>query len=159
MLQTRVGYAGGPESKPTYHQIGGHAEAVRVIVDPGVLSMEALLREYFRVARGGGGSFGQYRSEVFPTSQAQLELARRVAGSSGIPVAAPTVFWSAEDYHQKYRIRRNSDLVEKLASLLGPRWDEHAFATKLNGGRESDVRLAPWLDEMPTELAASYRRS
>ena len=50
--ETQVGYANGPTENPSYEDVkhdSGHAETVRVVYDPGVLSLDALLQKYFLV--------------------------------------------------------------------------------------------------------------
>ena len=48
MLSTRVGYAGGAEPNPSYHQLGDHREAIEVTYDPRVISYAELLDAFWR---------------------------------------------------------------------------------------------------------------
>src|SRR5689334_11780806 len=52
VLETEVGYTGGSLDNPDYEHVHtgttGHAEAVRVVFDPSVLSFESLLGWFFR---------------------------------------------------------------------------------------------------------------
>ena len=90
-------------------------------------------------------------------------MIRRSLNGSDVPLGEPgspeARFWSAEDYHQKYRLRRNAGLVSALADHFGPRWDEHLYATKLNavGARGFDIK--PWLEEMPAVVVDRFRRN
>jgi len=123
VLDTDVGYTGGWLEYPTYHDThdskSGHAESVRVVFDPTVLSFDTLLRDWFfrmhdptTLNRQGNDIGTQYRSAIFYTTPAQQEIAERVKAemqSSGLwkkPITTEVVpeakWWSAEGYHQDY---------------------------------------------------------
>eukprot|EP00008_Paramoeba_atlantica_P014114 CAMPEP_0201482038 /NCGR_PEP_ID=MMETSP0151_2-20130828/6283_1 /ASSEMBLY_ACC=CAM_ASM_000257 /TAXON_ID=200890 /ORGANISM="Paramoeba atlantica, Strain 621/1 / CCAP 1560/9" /LENGTH=254 /DNA_ID=CAMNT_0047864505 /DNA_START=133 /DNA_END=897 /DNA_ORIENTATION=- len=86
VFSTAVGYAGGLVKNPTYQEActgkTGHAEAVHVVWDPKVISTADILRWFWECHNptqkdGQGGDTGtQYRSTVFTTSDAQLQLAK-----------------------------------------------------------------------------------
>jgi len=116
------GYAGGMTARPTYEQVctgvTGHAEVVRVIFDPEVISFSELLDVYWRVHdpttpdRQGNDVGSQYRSVIFYESPGQKEAAERsllaVAASGLWPapivteIAPLTTFYEAEPCHQGY---------------------------------------------------------
>ncbi len=120
--KAEVGYTGGKVPNPGYEQVctdrTGHAEAVQVAFDPGVLSLDDLLRVFFTVhdpttLNRQGADFGtQYRSAVFYQSPEQKAAAERIiaevtkAGIWGrtlvteVTPAGP--FYRAEEYHQDY---------------------------------------------------------
>lgn len=123
---TAVGYQGGYTPNPTYREActgqTGHAEAVRVVFDPAVVSFEMLLRHFWEAhdptqgMRQGNDLGTQYRSAVFCHSDAQRATAEatrdayqarlRAAGFGPITTEivgppAPTFFF-AEEYHQGY---------------------------------------------------------
>lgn len=122
VIDTEVGYAGGKTSNPDYEDVKtgatGHAESVRVVFDPTVLSYEQLLGYFFRMHdpttknRQGNDIGTQYRSAIFFTSEAQRETAERVkaavnkSGKWKQPVVTEIVrageFHEAEGYHQDY---------------------------------------------------------
>ena len=124
VIETDVGYSGGSLDHPTYRDVTtgrtGHAEAVRVVFDPKVLSYEALLGYFFRMHdpttlnRQENDVGTQYRSEIFYTSDAQRKVAEAVKDSvqrSGkwkdpivTQIAPAGKFYMAEDYHQDYLI-------------------------------------------------------
>ncbi len=134
-----------------------------MIFDPAVLSIEDLLRQYYSRTGGTGPTVGQYRSQIFPVSGEQAETILSLANGSRVPLAEPgsaeATFWPAEAYHQKYRLRQNAGLVARMADVLGPRWDEHVYATKLNAADERGFDLEPWLTEMPTLIVDTFRRN
>ena len=118
------GYTNGHTINPTYEQIcqgdTGHAEVVRLIYDPKVISYADLLRVFWenhdptQGMRQGGDIGTQYRSAIYTYDAGQQEAAERsraeygkalVAGGYG-PITteireAPTLYY-AEDYHQQY---------------------------------------------------------
>jgi peptide methionine sulfoxide reductase msrA/msrB len=124
VLETEVGYAGGKLESPHYEDVTtgrtGHAEAVRVVFDPSVLSYEALLGYFFRMHdpttlnRQENDVGTQYRSAIFYESEEQHRVAEAVkakvdkSGKWKSPIVTQIVpagkFWRAEDYHQDYLI-------------------------------------------------------
>ena len=125
VLETDVGYTGGKLDNPDYEHVKkgntGHAEAVRVVFDPSVLSYAQLLAWFFRmhdpttVNQQGNDVGTQYRSAIFYTSDEQRGTAERVkaeterAGKWKKPIVtqivAATPFYAAEDYHQDYLVK------------------------------------------------------
>ncbi|MFY0988983.1 peptide-methionine (S)-S-oxide reductase MsrA [Halomonas sp. C05BenzN] len=121
---TAVGYAGGVTPNPTYDEtctgLTGHAEVVRVIFDPAQVDLERLLQVFWEAHdptqgnRQGNDVGSQYRSAIYVTGEAQLEVARRSrdayqqalqrAGRGAITteIAPLAAFYYAEEYHQQY---------------------------------------------------------
>ena len=121
---TAVGYAGGFTPNPTYEEVcsgrTGHNEVVLVAYRPEELSYEELLRLFWeghdptQGMRQGNDMGTQYRSAIYPTSDAQHKAAEASlpvfqerlndAGYGEITteiVDSPEFFY-AEDYHQQY---------------------------------------------------------
>ena len=117
------GYTGGAQGTAQYETVSGgdtgHAESVKVTYDPRVVSYGKLLQIYFSVVadptelnRQGPDSGTQYRSAIFPTSEAQRRIAAAYIGQLGKAGAwqRPIVtriepakgFYPAEAYHQDY---------------------------------------------------------
>ena len=117
------GYAGGAKETAEYDKVGsgrtGHAEAVRITYDPRKVSYGRLLQIYFSVAhdptelnRQGPDVGTQYRSTIFPTSEAQAKVAKayieqldqaRAFGAKIATTIEPSrPFYPAEGYHQDY---------------------------------------------------------
>jgi len=126
VVSIEVGYAGGASAHVTYEQVSdgdtGHAEAVRIVFDPNQISYESLLTHWFfrghdptTLNRQNNDVGTQYRSAIFPTSDAQRRTAQAVvarvdrSGKWGRPVVTriePAIPWvRAEDYHQDYLIK------------------------------------------------------
>ncbi len=121
---TAVGYAGGHTRNPTYRDVcsgaTGHAEAVLVVYDPARIRYSDLLRAFWEShdptqgMRQGNDVGTQYRSAIYPTSEAQREAATssrdafqaalRKAGYGAVTteIAPEPPFYYAEDYHQQY---------------------------------------------------------
>ena len=120
IVSTEAGYTGGHTKNPSYVQVcsgnTGHAEAVRIIFDPLVVSYEKLLNMFWKihdptqVDRQGPDFGSQYRSAIFYTSPVQKDEAlsskAKMQQNSSIPIATiiarASKFFRAEEYHQKY---------------------------------------------------------
>ena len=123
---TRVGYAGGTTTNPTYKQVctdrTGHAEAVEVSYDPARVSYDNLLRVFWEIHdptqhnRQGPDIGTQYRSAIFyhdPEQEAAARASMERLERSGVhkqPIVTEIVpaqtFYPAEDYHQQYLEKR-----------------------------------------------------
>ncbi len=125
VVDVEVGYAGGAKSKISYDQVSngdtGFAESVRIVFEPNVTSYETLLTYFFKIHdpttkdRQGNDDGSQYRSAIFPTTDAQRKVAvatmARIEknGSWKKPltttIEAPGNWVAAEDYHQDYLVK------------------------------------------------------
>lgn len=123
VVTTEVGYQGGTIDTPTYEQVcshtTGHAEAVKIVYDPAIISTDVILRHFFsmhdptQLNRQGPDVGDNYRSEIFYTRDAQKAAAENVMKQVQQKYAQPIVtritpaptFWPAEDYHQKFTER------------------------------------------------------
>ena len=119
------GYTGGHEAHPSYDAVcngqTGHAEAVRILFDPSMVTYRELLEVFFAIHdpttlnRQGHDIGTQYRSAIFYHSPEQKAIAEEVISSlskeevfSGpivTEVVAAGPFYIAEDYHQRYFAR------------------------------------------------------
>lgn len=122
VIDTEVGYTGGSLPGPTYRDVvrgdTGHAEAVKVVFDPRILSYEDLLGYFFRLHdpttpnRQGNDIGTQYRSAIFYLDDNQREVAERVKakvarsgkweGEIVTEIVPAGPFYPAEEYHQDY---------------------------------------------------------
>ena len=125
---TRVesGYTGGHVPNPSYKQVcggdTGHAEAIRVAFDPDQIGYGDLLDIFFAVHdptqlnRQGGDVGTQYRSAIFPQSDAQraeaeaaIQRANEDHSGRVVTTIEPDAPWyPAEDYHQDYFAREGA---------------------------------------------------
>ena len=117
---TVVGYTGGVTNNPTYADVcshsSKHAEAVRVVFDPKVISYQALVKEFLSIHdpttkdRQGPDIGDQYRSAIFYTDDADLKQAKETIASLQSKFDGKIVtsfepmqtFYTAESYHQDY---------------------------------------------------------
>jgi peptide methionine sulfoxide reductase msrA/msrB len=117
---TIVGYTGGQTESPTYQQVCAHntqhAEAVRVVFDPKIVSFQKLVEEFLELHnpttknRQGPDVGDQYRSAIFYSNSEELKTAQEVInerqgqfGGKIVTSLEPLkVFYTAEDYHQDY---------------------------------------------------------
>jgi len=125
-----AGYSGGSTVAPTYEQVGagttGHAEAVRVVYDPGEVSYRQLLEVFFLVAhdpttrdRQGPDVGPDYRAIVFVRDSgerrevesyiSELAARRLFAGPIVTEVRPVQPFYPAEAYHQHYAARHPTE--------------------------------------------------
>ena len=121
---TTVGYAGGITPNPTYEEVcsglTAHAEVVQVVFDPGVVSYEELLSQFWEAhdptqgMRQGNDRGTQYRSIILVENEGQREqaLSSRQAYQGALSAqGAATItteiqsldeYYFAEAYHQQY---------------------------------------------------------
>lgn len=126
-----AGYAGGDRRTADYDSVSeggtGHAESVKIIFDPAVISYGELLQIAFSVVhdptqlnRQGPDVGTQYRSAIFYTDENQKRIAQAyIAELDARHVfAAPIVtrveplkgFYPAEDYHQDYLVHHPHEI-------------------------------------------------
>lgn len=122
VISTTSGYTGGTTVNPSYEQVSsgatGHAESVRIVFDPRIVSYDRLLYVYWRsvdpvTKEGQFCDYGtQYRPAIFYLNdqQKQKALASKVEIEKSGKLHRPIVteitaagpFYAAEGYHQNY---------------------------------------------------------
>jgi methionine-S-sulfoxide reductase len=126
VLETEAGYTGGwlanPRYDDTHDSKSGHAEAVRLVFDPRVLSYTDLLEKWFfrmhdpTTANRQGNDVGtQYRSAIFYASEGQRATAEAVTarvqasgkwkGTIVTEIAKAGPWYRAEEHHQDYLVK------------------------------------------------------
>lgn len=116
------GYTGGSVKNPTYKEVctgkTGHAEAVKILFNPDIISYEQLLIVFFHIhnpttLNQQGADIGtQYRSAIFYLNDNQKSIAEKVISDItdsklwSDPIVTELnkfdTFYKAEDYHQDY---------------------------------------------------------
>ncbi|HVM26599.1 MAG TPA: peptide-methionine (S)-S-oxide reductase MsrA [Mycobacteriales bacterium] len=153
---TAAGYAGGYTPHPTYEETctgrTGHTEAVQVVYDPSVVSVEVLLKAFWEnhdptQRNGQGNDVGtQYRTAIYPTTDRQAEVAKRsaeryqaalsAAGYGQItteirPFDEAGPFYYAEDYHQQYLHKNPRGYCNHGFCQVGYDLEAHGQAAKV----------------------------
>ncbi|MDF1655454.1 MAG: peptide-methionine (S)-S-oxide reductase MsrA [Coxiellaceae bacterium] len=120
--QTTVGYSGGHTENPSYNDVcrgdTAHAECIEIIFDPSVISYQQLLDHFWQchtpttLNRQGPDVGSQYRSAIFYHDDNQrqtAEISKQQIDTSGqfdkpivTEITEASVFYPAEEYHQKY---------------------------------------------------------
>ncbi len=147
------GYAGGTAETANYTAVGtgrtNHAEVIKIVYDPKLISYGQLLKVLFSVAhdptqldRQGNDRGRQYRSAVFYGSNAERDVtaayikqldAARVFTKPIVTVLAPLEqFYEAEGYHQNYATR--NPYQPYIAGVALPKVEklEHYYNEHLN---------------------------
>jgi peptide-methionine (S)-S-oxide reductase len=126
VVRTRVGYCGGTLKNPTYHDLGDHSESIQVDYDPAKITFDQILDLIWNSHSPCRTTWStQYRSAIFYASEGQkkavLASKARVEEKLGQPVKTTILpldrFWMAEDYHQKYELRSNGELMKEFAAM------------------------------------------
>ncbi len=130
-------YAGGNRVGVTYEQVcsgvTGHAEAIKITYDPGVVSADDLLRLFFTAHdpttkdQQGGDVGTQYRSVIFYTNEEEKHRAEKIIAeldrehifkSKIVTTVEPLKNYTrAEDYHQEYFRKYEQATPEQRAHM------------------------------------------
>jgi peptide methionine sulfoxide reductase msrA/msrB len=120
VLETEVGYANGNTVNPTYEDVcrrnTGHAETVKVIYNSEELTLENLLKFFYKaidptaVNRQGNDFGSQYRTGIYYVDKEDEdiikasinELQKEYKDPIAIEVMELKNYYVAEEYHQKY---------------------------------------------------------
>jgi len=124
MHTTAAIYAGGTTPNPTYEETctgrTGHTEAVLLVFDPALVSIESLMKIFWEnhdptQFMGQGNDRGsQYRTAIYTTTDAQLtavnatrdryqaSLSNGGFGDITTEISPAGTWYYAEDYHQQY---------------------------------------------------------
>lgn len=120
VVATQVGYANGATENPTYEDVytdtTGHAETVRIVYNPDVVSLKLLLEIYFRsidptsLNRQGGDLGTRYRTGVYYTDVSDVTtisemfeaVQQEYEDKIVVELEPLNRFYAAEEYHQDY---------------------------------------------------------
>ena len=122
-IATRHGYANGktenPSNEDVWYNNAGHAETVKIVFDDKIVSLEILLKLFFKIIdptlkNQQGNDFGsQYRTGIFYNKDQEkevlpiiekvfLEVAKKYEQQIVTEVEPLINFYVAEEYHQQY---------------------------------------------------------
>lgn len=146
VISTVVGYAGGTSPHPTYRKIDDYTETVEIVFDPHLLSLESLLHIFWQTHDATKNRFykeRQYISLIIFQNIQQKKIAenikqmeeKRQGKEIQTEFQVATLFYPAEDYHQKYFLRRFKEATKNVQKLFP---DEETFirstiSARLNG--------------------------
>lgn len=121
VMRVVSGYAGGETKNPTYERISagttGHAEVVKVVFNPTLISYDDLLTVFFAthdataLNKQGSDVGTQYRSIILYADDAQKTAADAFVAKLDVDSTSGKIvtevkpleeFYDAEDYHQDY---------------------------------------------------------
>ena len=155
VLRTRVGYAGGDSTTPSYDDLGNHIEVFEVDYDPDLLSYEDMVHLYFQFYDATARPFSQrvtpviyYRNAAEQVIAEDVKLSIENSSEKGIfTVIRPLeVFYLAEEKHQLSYLKQESSLYKEIREIF---IEDDALllsilASKLNGfiagyGSETDL--------------------
>ena len=136
------GYTGGHTLNPSYEEvcagITGHAEAVRLSFDVGVITYREILEIFFSIHdpttlnRQEPDVGDQYRSEIFVHNADQRDIADAVINELSVSqlwgspivtkITESTEFFIAEPYHQQFY--RNNGYQPYCQIIINPKLDK-----------------------------------
>lgn len=145
VYEAKSGYANGKTENPSYEDLiyrgTGHAETVEVFYNPKEVSLNTLLKYYFRVIdpiavnRQGNDHGVQYRTGIYYLDEGDVPIIRAICHDVQqhyqVPLAVevqPLIhFYVAEDYHQKYLEKNHGgychiDLFEVETPIIEAEW-------------------------------------
>lgn len=127
VFRTRVGFTGGTTESPTYRKMGDHTETVQIDFDPGIISFEKVLQQFWRNHYPNRDEYKgrQYISLLRYQSDAQAEAIKRVKKEMEAELGeqieteidAYTGFTLAEERHQKYYLKRYPKVLAQLEAV------------------------------------------
>jgi methionine-S-sulfoxide reductase len=144
VIRTRVGYSGGRQKDPTYRSIGDHSETIQIDYDPARISYKDLLLVFWRSHDPTQKPWSrQYMSAIFYQNDEQHKLALetktteedRRSRKIHTEIVQLSTFYLAEDYHQKYELRRHGDLMKEFKAMYPQDMDfvNSTAAARVNG--------------------------
>jgi peptide-methionine (S)-S-oxide reductase len=126
---------------------------LQIDFDPTQISYEQLLDIFWKTHNPCASSYSrQYMSAVFYHNEQQKEIALRTrdreAAAHSKRIATQilplTAFYRAEDYHQKYMLRRKGELVREFEAMYpeSQAFTDSTAAARVNGALGGNARLA-----------------
>ena len=153
VVSAESGYANGTTAHPTYREVcggSGHAEAVHVVYDPKIISLDDLLTAFYDSIdptaqdRQGNDVGRQYRSGIYyvpnadgsesadaQTIRSSLDALQKSIGKPIAIETGPIVnFYRAEPEHQEYLEKHPNGYCHISPALIAAMRAKHAAAQK-----------------------------
>lgn len=129
---------------PTYTTIGDHTETIQIDYDPSRISYSQLLDIFWQSHQPKRGSWSlQYMNAVFyhdadqqfQAEASKVTLEKKISHKVKSKVVPLRSFTMAEEYHQKYLLKRHDELVDDLLRIYPNHRDlvDSTAAARLNG--------------------------
>ena len=129
---------------PTYHNLGDHSESIQVDYDPSKMTYDQILDLIWGCHNPCATSWSrQYMSAIFYDGEEQKKaiLASKARWEAKLGRAVKTAilpldkFYLAEDYHQKYELRCNGELMKEYKAIFPSDRDflNSTAAARVNG--------------------------
>jgi methionine-S-sulfoxide reductase len=160
VIRTRVGYTGGTRQDPTYRSLGDHTEAIEIDYDPSLITYGELLDIFWKGHDPTRSSWSrQYMAAAFYRDKEQQdeilaskERLKAKLGKVVTEVIPYSRFYLAEDYHQKYTLKNNRDLLKEFRQIYSDsEITDSTAAARVNGyltGNGSPEMLREEIDRL-----------
>ena len=175
VISVESGYANGATAKPSYREVcggSGHAEAVHVVYDPCVVSLDQLLTAFYDSIdptakdRQGNDIGRQYRSGIYyvPNAdgsesadaaviRASLEaLQKRIGKKVAIEVEPIVNFYRAEEDHQEYLEKHPNGYCHISPALIAKMREKRAAAERAEAAKPTRTYEKPSDAELKERL-------
>lgn len=137
IITTRVGYAGGTTKNPSYRNIGNHIECIDLKFNTEIITIEKILDLFFKSHDPTIKYKRQYISAIlYRTPEEYLTIENYMSNFKSeqkivTELIQTNEFTPAENYHQKYFLRKQSKILNEL-NLINDDIIDSPLATKLN---------------------------
>lgn len=163
VLRTRVGYSGGAEINPDYHDLKDHSETVQIQFNPDKVSYKQLLKIFWERHDYATPIEAQYKSAIFyndeqqkTEAEASVELVNKeeygqdkFRGQKILTDIEPaTKFYIAELYHQKYFLQCNKDIFNLMRYKNYEQFVDDTVATSINGYLHGSGTVGAFMTEV-----------
>ena len=139
-----MGYAGGTKKSPSYYSLGDHAETIQIDYDPDQITYHELLDVFWKSHNPTSRALSrQYMSILFYHDEEQRQLALETRSREAAErnarlyteIVPYTEFYLAENYHQKYRLQHEQDLMGEFRRMFPHMADfiNSTAAARVNG--------------------------
>lgn len=175
VISAESGYANGTTANPSYREVcsgSGHAEAVHVVYDPKIVSLDEILTAFYDSIdpttkdRQGNDIGRQYRSGIYYVPNADGSesadaavirtsldaLQQRIGKPLAIEVAPIVNFYRAEDAHQEYLTKNPNGYCHISPALIAKMREKRAAAERAAAAKPTRTYEKPSDAELKARL-------
>lgn len=146
---------------PTYKDLGDHTETIQIEYDPNQVSYRELVQVFWESHDATHPSWSrQYMSIIFFHNRDQQKIAMETRDLEALrrgrkvqtAITPYKMFYPAEDYHQKYRLKMHRDILEEYRSFYPAPEDltSSTSAARVNGYLAGEGDLIQFEKEAPS---------